>query len=101
MEIFLATQRGQAIRFGLKEDVRSMGRTAAGVKGIDLAKGDQVVAMEAVAGAPSLLTVTENGFGKRTQIDEYPLQHRGGKGVITIKTTERNGPVVGALLGGR
>lgn len=99
MEIFLATQRGQAIRF-LEDDVRSMGRTAAGVKGIDLSKGDQVVAMEAVAGAPSLLTVTENGFGKRTQIDEYPLQHRGGKGVITIKTTERNGPVVGALLVG-
>jgi DNA gyrase subunit A len=99
MEIFLATQRGQAIRFG-EGDVRSMGRTAAGVKGIDLAKDDQVVAMEAVAGAPSLLTVTENGFGKRTQIDEYPLQHRGGKGVITIKTTERNGPVVGALLVG-
>lgn len=99
MEIFLATQRGQAIRFS-EGDVRSMGRTAAGVKGIDLAKDDQVVAMEAVAGAPALLTVTENGFGKRTQIDEYPLQHRGGKGVITIKTTERNGPVVGALLVG-
>jgi DNA gyrase subunit A len=97
MEVFLATQEGQAIRF--KEDgVRSMGRTAAGVKGIDLSKRDKVVAMEAVAGAPSLLTVTENGFGKRTQIDEYPLQRRGGKGVITIKTTERNGPVVGALL---
>jgi DNA gyrase subunit A len=99
MEIFLATQRGQAIRCR-ETDVRSMGRTAAGVKGIDLAEGDQVVTMEAVAGAPSLLTVTENGFGKRTQIDEYPLQHRGGKGVITIKTTERNGPVVGALLVG-
>ncbi len=99
MEIFLATQGGQAIRFR-ETDVRSMGRTAAGVKGIDLADGDQVVAMEAVAGAPSLLTVTENGFGKRTQIDEYPLQHRGGKGVITIKTTERNGSVVGALLVG-
>ncbi len=99
MEIFLATQKGQAIRF--KEDnVRSMGRTAAGVKGIDLSEGDKVVAMEAVAGAPALLTVTENGFGKRTQIDEYPLQRRGGKGVITIKTTERNGPVVGALLVG-
>ncbi len=97
MDIFLATRQGQAIRFR-ETDVRSMGRTAAGVKGIELAKGDQVVAMEAVAGAPSLLTVTENGFGKRTQIDEYPLQRRGGKGVITIKTTERNGPVVGALL---
>jgi DNA gyrase subunit A len=97
MEVFLATQKGQAIRFR-EDDVRSMGRTAAGVKGIDLAGDDKVVAMEAVAGAPALLTVTENGFGKRTQIDEYPLQRRGGKGVITIKTTERNGPVVGALL---
>jgi DNA gyrase subunit A len=97
MEVFLATQKGQAIRFR-EDNVRSMGRTAAGVKGIDLAGDDKVVAMEAVAGAPALLTVTENGFGKRTQIDEYPLQRRGGKGVITIKTTERNGPVVGALL---
>lgn len=99
MEIFLATKKGQAIRFR-EEGVRSMGRTAAGVKGIDLAEDDGLVAMEAVAGAPALLTVTENGYGKRTQIDEYPLQRRGGKGVITIKTTERNGPVVGALLVG-
>jgi len=97
MEIFLATRQGQAIRFR-ESDVRSMGRTAAGVKGIELAPGDQVVAMEAVAGAPALLTVTENGYGKRTRIDEYPLQRRGGKGVITIQTSQRNGPVVGALL---
>jgi len=97
MEIFLATRQGQAIRFR-ESDVRSMGRTAAGVKGIELAPGDRVVAMEAVAGAPSLLTVTENGYGKRTRIDEYPLQRRGGKGVITIQTSRRNGPVVGALL---
>ena len=97
MEIFLATKNGQAIRFH-EEKVRSMGRTAAGVKGIDLTDDDLVVAMEVVAGTPSLLTITENGFGKRTQIDEYPLQNRGGKGVITIKTTERNGAVVGALV---
>jgi DNA gyrase subunit A len=97
MEIFLATRQGQAIRFH-ESNVRAMGRTAAGVKGVDLGVDDRVVAMEAVAGAASLLTVTENGFGKRTQIDEYPLRNRGGKGVITIKTTERNGPVVGGLL---
>jgi DNA gyrase subunit A len=97
MEIFLATRQGQAIRF-TEDDVRAMGRTAAGVKGVELGADDRVVAMEAVAGAASLLTVSENGFGKRTQIGEYPIQRRGGKGVITIKTTERNGPVVGALL---
>jgi DNA gyrase subunit A len=97
MNIFLATRQGQAIRF-VEDNVRSMGRTAAGVKGIEVGNNDRVVAMEALAGTPSLLTVTENGYGKRTRIDEYPLQNRGGKGVITIKTTERNGPVVGALV---
>jgi DNA gyrase subunit A len=65
---------------------------------VELVDGDVVVAMEAVAGSPSVLTVTANGFGKRTRIDEYPLRNRGGKGVITIKTSERNGPVVGALV---
>ena len=98
-EIFLATRNGQAIRFS-EDQVRSMGRTASGVRGIQLSKDDQVVSMEAVAGAPTLLTVTQHGFGKCTCIDEYPLRNRGGKGVITIKTTERNGPVVGALLVG-
>jgi DNA gyrase subunit A len=97
MEIFLATQNGQAIRFS-EERVRSMGRTAAGVKGIDLTDGDAVVAMEAIAGTPTILTVTQNGYGKRTLLEEYPLRNRGGKGVITIKTTERNGLVVGALV---
>ncbi|KIX14551.1 DNA gyrase subunit A [Dethiosulfatarculus sandiegensis] len=97
MEIFLATQNGQAIRFS-EEKVRSMGRTAAGVKGIDLSGDDAVVAMEAIAGTPTILTVTQNGYGKRTMLEEYPLRNRGGKGVITIKTTERNGLVVGALV---
>ena len=97
MEVFLATRQGQAIRFH-ESQVRSMGRNAGGVKGIDLADGDLLVAMEAVAGAQTLLTITENGFGKRTRIDEYPLRKRAGKGVITIKTTMRNGPVVGALV---
>lgn len=98
-EIFLATRFGQAIRFP-EDQVRSMGRTAGGVRGIQLGDEDQVVSMEAVAGAPTLLTVTENGYGKCTRIDEYPLRNRGGKGVITIKTTKRNGQVVGALLVG-
>ncbi len=97
MEVFLASRQGKAIRF-VEEDVRSMGRVAAGVKGINLAAEDVLVAMEAVAGTPTFLTVTEHGYGKRTRIDEYPLQKRGGMGVITIKTSERNGPVVGALV---
>ena len=97
MQIFLATQKGQAIRFA-EGRVRSMGRTAAGVRGVDVGDEDAVVAMEAVAGTPTVLTVTEHGFGKRTRLDEYPLQNRGGKGVITIKTNERNGQVVGALV---
>ncbi len=97
MEIFLATRSGLAIRFP-EDQVRPMGRAAGGVKGIALLAGDALVAMEALAGAPSLLTITENGYGKRTRLDEYPLQNRGGKGVITIKTTDRNGNVVGALV---
>ena len=97
MEVFLATRHGKAIRFA-EDKVRAMGRVAAGVKGVDLEGDDLVVAMEAVAGSPTVLTVTANGFGKRTRLDEYPLRNRGGKGVITIKTSERNGPVVGALV---
>lgn len=73
-----------------------MGRVSRGVKGISLGKGDEVVSMEVVNPGATLLTVAEKGFGKRTGISEYPLQSRGGKGVITIKTTERNGKVVGA-----
>ncbi len=99
MEIFLASKKGQAIRFH-ESKVRSMGRAAAGVKGIDLAPDDEVVAMEAVAGDAAILTVTEHGYGKRTLVEEYPLRNRAGKGVITIQTTERNGAVVGALVVG-
>ncbi|MBI5522506.1 MAG: DNA gyrase subunit A [Desulfarculus sp.] len=97
MQIFLATRLGLAIRFQ-EDQVRSMGRAAGGVRGILVDKDDAVVAMEALAGAPSILSVTENGFGKRTRLDEYPLQNRGGKGVITIKTTDRNGAVIGVLV---
>lgn len=93
-EIILATREGMAIRFS-EEDVRSMGRTARGVKGITLSKGDSVVNMDVVREGADLLAVTANGFGKRTSLKEYRTQTRGGKGIINIKTTKRNGPVVG------
>jgi DNA gyrase subunit A len=93
-EILLGTQGGMAIHFR-EEDVRPMGRTAYGVKGIELEDGDRVVALEVVDSTGTVLTVTENGYGKRTAIDEYRVQSRGGKGLINIKTTGRNGRVVG------
>jgi len=92
-EIVLATRKGMAIRFP-EEKVRSMGRTAYGVKGINLGKGDYVIGMVVVKRDASLLVVTENGYGKRTSIDDYRVTNRGGKGVINIKTSERNGEVV-------
>jgi DNA gyrase subunit A len=96
-EVFLSTRDGKAIRFN-EEDARALGRTARGVRGITLEEGDGLVAMEIVSpqnqGA-SILSVTENGYGKKTMIDEYPLQSRGGKGVITIKTSARNGKMLG------
>jgi DNA gyrase subunit A len=91
-EVLLATKEGMAIHFK-EDDVRPMGRTAYGVKGIELEAGDEIVALEEVS-AGTVLTVTANGYGKRTAIDEYSLQRRGGKGLINIKTAGRNGPVV-------
>jgi DNA gyrase subunit A len=93
-EIFIGTRDGIAIRFP-ESDVRPMGRTAYGVRGITLREGDEVVAMEVVRPGSTLLTVTENGYGKRTELDEYRVQSRGGVGIINIQTTERNGRVVG------
>jgi DNA gyrase subunit A len=93
-EIFIGTRDGMAIRFA-ESDVRPMGRTAYGVRGISLRDGDEVVAMEVVRQGGTLLTVTENGYGKRTEIDEYRLQSRGGLGIINIQTSDRNGRVVG------
>jgi DNA gyrase subunit A len=75
-----------------------MGRLARGVKGMTLEKDDHVVGMEVLSHGNTLMTITENGYGKRTEIDEYPVNRRGGKGVITIKTTKRNGKVVAILL---
>jgi DNA gyrase subunit A len=110
--VFLASHEGMAIRFN-EEDVRSMGRPAYGVRGMDLDKGDYIVGLavtpknpkkngktkgEADTIADMILSVTENGYGKRTPIDEYRLQSRGGKGVINVKTTARNGKVVSGLL---
>ena len=93
-DIFLATRLGKSIRF--KDDqVRKMGRAAAGVKGITLAKGDEVVGLELLAEGATTLTVAEKGYGKRTANAEYRTQGRGGQGIITIKTSERNGRVVG------
>ena len=95
--VFLGSAMGQSIRF-LESEVRPTGRTARGVRGMSLAPGDRIVSMEVLSHGQTLFTATENGFGKRTLIDEYPIQKRGGKGVITIKTTERNGLVVAIHL---
>jgi DNA gyrase subunit A len=92
--IVLATRSGKSIQFPIAE-VRPLGRDTMGVRGIEVTGKDACVGMEVVSGdGGTLLTITENGFGKRTSIDDYPLQHRGGKGVITIKTSPRNGKVV-------
>ena len=93
-EVLIGTRQGQAIRFA-ETDVRSMGRTAYGVRGIALREGDEVVAMEVVKPGGTVLTVTANGYGKRTALDEYRLQSRGGYGIINIQTSDRNGAVVG------
>ena len=93
-QIFLGTRDGMAIRFE-ETDVRSMGRTAYGVRGITLRDGDEVVAMEVVREGGTMLTVAQNGYGKRTELEEYRLQSRGGVGIINIQTSDRNGKVVG------
>lgn len=92
-ELVMVSKKGKAIRFP-EEDVRPMGRTARGVRGMTLeGSDDEVVSLDIVDETATLLTVTENGFGKRTEYSEYPVHHRGGKGVITIVTNARNGPV--------
>ncbi len=93
-EIFLGTRGGKAIRFA-ERDVRPMGRTAHGVRGIRLRAGDEVVAMAVGRPGGAVLTVTEHGYGKRTELDEYRVQSRGGVGIISIQTTARNGRVIG------
>ncbi|HXG49577.1 MAG TPA: DNA gyrase subunit A [Methylomirabilota bacterium] len=95
-DVVLITRDGMSIRFH-ESDVRSMGRAAAGVRGISLEEGDAVVAAAVVVPDATLLVAGENGIGKRTPFDEYRVQSRGGKGIITMKTTEKTGRVVGAL----
>jgi len=97
LNIFLGSLLGKSIRFH-EANIRPSGRTSMGVKGMNLASGDRIVAMEVLSHGQTLFAVTENGYGKRTSIDEYPVQKRGGKGVISIKTTQRNGRVVSILL---
>ncbi|MDL1963760.1 MAG: DNA gyrase subunit A [Deltaproteobacteria bacterium] len=97
MNIFLCSANGKSIRFH-ESDARPIGRTARGVRGMNLATGDYIVGMEVLSHGQTLFAVTENGYGKRTSIDEYPVRKRGGKGVITIKTSERNGQVVSIML---
>jgi DNA gyrase subunit A len=95
-DIMLFAKSGKAIRFS-EQDVRPMGRTAAGVRGLKLAgPGDEVIALSIIGTGP-IVTATENGYGKLTPVDEHPVQGRGGQGVICIQTSERNGQLVGAL----
>jgi DNA gyrase subunit A len=95
-DVLLASHHGKSIRFH-EQDARPMGRVSRGVRGMTLVDDDVVIGMEIInpnTVSSTIFTVTENGFGKRTPLDEYRLQSRGGKGIITIKTTERNGCVV-------
>ncbi len=94
-DIFLASKMGKAIRFN-EADLRSMGRVAAGNTGIRLNKADEVVSIEILDEGTTILTITENGYGKRTDTSEYRIQKRGGKGIFLIKSSERNGLVVNA-----
>jgi len=95
--VFLASRHGKSIRFH-ESNVRPTGRASRGVRGMRLAEGEYIVGMEVLTDGKTLMAVTENGYGKRTSVDEYPIRHRGGKGVITIKTTERNGMTVAIVL---
>ena len=95
-EILLVASHGKSIRF-VEGDVRPMGRGAAGVRGIKLPAGHEVIALS-IMREGLILTATENGYGKRTNVDDFPVQGRGGQGVIAIQTTERNGDTVGATL---
>jgi len=95
--VFLGSAKGKSVRF-LESDVRPTGRVSRGVRGMNLEKDDRLVSMEVLSHGKTLFTITENGYGKRTSIDEYPINKRGGKGVITIKTSARNGMAVAIIL---
>jgi DNA gyrase subunit A len=93
-EVIIATKKGIAIRFK-ESDVRAIGRNGIGVKGIALGKDDEVIGMEVLSSDDIFLSVSENGYGKRTEVGKYRLQKRAGRGVINMQATERNGNVVG------
>jgi DNA gyrase subunit A len=93
-EVIIATRKGKSIRFP-EGQVRAMGRSAAGVRGVSLGGDDQVVGMEILSPGATILTATARGYGKRTPLEAYRIQKRGGQGIITIRTNERNGEVVG------
>jgi DNA gyrase subunit A len=95
-DILLVSKDGKSVRFS-EDDVRPMGRTASGVRGIRLEDDNAVVGVVVVDSDASILTVTENGYGKRSSADEYPVRRRGGKGVFAIKASERNGKIIGAM----
>ncbi|MCA9775529.1 MAG: DNA gyrase subunit A [Candidatus Eremiobacteraeota bacterium] len=96
-ELMIVSKMGMSIRFN-ENDAREMGRTATGVRGIKLREDDYVVAMDSVSSGNQLLVVTEKGYGKRTELDQYPLQNRGGFGVKTLQLTDKTGGIVGARL---
>ena len=96
-EVMLFSDAGKVIRFR-ESDVRAMGRTARGVRGIRMGPDDKVISLIIARESKAVLTATENGYGKRTPLEEYPLRSRGGQGVISIQTNERNGRVVGAHI---
>ncbi|MGZ3494824.1 MAG: DNA gyrase subunit A [Thermodesulfobacteriota bacterium] len=92
--LFIGTKLGKAIHFP-EDQIREMGRTARGIRGIKISKEDEVVGMEVVAPHTQILTVTANGYGKRTQASEYRIQNRGGSGIFTVKRTNKTGDVIG------
>ncbi len=96
-DVMLSTVKGMAIRFN-ETDARPIGRVSQGVKGIELDDGDYVIGMEVCTEDTTLLVVTENGFGKRTELEEYKVQSRGGKGVLTYRITEKTGKSIGMML---
>jgi DNA gyrase subunit A len=98
-EIMLFTNAGKVIRF-LEDTVRPMGRTARGVRGIRLKKNQRVVSLIVLKKELPILTATEHGYGKRTELSEYRMTNRGGQGVISIQVTKRNGNVIGAIQAG-
>ena len=98
--VIVVTEKGQSIHFK-ESDIREMGRTAMGVRGIKLGKGDHVIAAEAVPNtvdSATLMVISENGYGKCTDIDEYKIQNRGGSGIKTAKVTTKTGSLMGAKL---